>query len=104
MANIGTFTTEKDGLVGTIRTLTLNVKTKIVPNDDKTKENSPDFHVVTAGGCDIGAAWSKVSEADREYLSVSLDDPSFPATVYARLYERQDGTHDLVWSRSKKRS
>ena len=99
MANIGTFTTQKDGLVGTIRTLTLNVKAKIVPNDDKTQENSPDFHIEAVDGCEIGAAWSRASEAGREYLSVALDDPSFPATVYARLYEREDGTHDLIWSR-----
>jgi len=34
---------------------------------------------------------------------VTLDDPSFPATVYARLIEGEgeDGTHDLIWSRSK---
>ena len=33
--------------------------------------------------------------------TVTLDDPSFPATVYARLIENEDGTHDLIWSRSK---
>ncbi|ERV56285.1 hypothetical protein Q063_04039 [Pseudomonas aeruginosa BL09] len=33
MANIGTFTAEKDGFTGTLRTLTLNVKVKLVPND-----------------------------------------------------------------------
>jgi len=32
---------------------------------------------------------------------VTLDDPSFPATVYARLIEGESGTHDLIWSRSK---
>ena len=47
------------------------------------------------------AAWKKTSEAGREYLSVSIDDPSFPATVYARLIEGENGTHDLIWSRSK---
>ncbi|MFP4595095.1 MAG: DUF736 domain-containing protein, partial [Ralstonia sp.] len=25
----------------------------------------------------------------------------FPATVYARLIEGENGTHDLIWSRSK---
>ncbi|NIK07543.1 uncharacterized protein (DUF736 family) [Xanthomonas arboricola] len=34
-------------------------------------------------------------------MSVSLDDPSFLATFYARLIEGEDGTHDLIWSRSK---
>ena len=100
MANIGTFTAEKDGFTGTLRTLTLNVKVKLVPNDKGSSENAPDFRLQAAGH-DIGAAWNKTSEAGREYKSVSLDDPSFPATVYARLIENEDGTHDLIWSRSK---
>jgi uncharacterized protein (DUF736 family) len=100
MANIGTFTTDKDGFTGSLRTLTLNVKVKLVPNDKGSSENAPDFRLQAAGH-DIGAAWKKTSEAGREYLSVTLDDPSFPATVYARLIEGEDGTHDLIWSRSK---
>jgi len=100
LANIGTFTADKDGYTGTLRTLTLNVKVKLVPNDKGDSENAPDFRVQAAGH-DIGAAWKKVSKAERPYVSVTLDDPSFPATVYARLIEGEDGAHDLIWSRSK---
>jgi uncharacterized protein (DUF736 family) len=32
---------------------------------------------------------------------VTLDDPTFPATIYARLIEGDGGAHDLIWSRSK---
>lgn len=102
MANIGTFTADKDGFTGTLRTLTLNVKVKLVPNDKGDNEKAPDFRVQAASH-DIGAAWKKTSEAGREYLSVTLDDPSFPATVYARLIEGENGTHDLIWSRSSPR-
>ncbi|MCZ7559659.1 MAG: DUF736 domain-containing protein [Burkholderiaceae bacterium] len=100
MANIGTFTADKDGFTGTLRTLTLNVKVKLVPNDKGNSENAPDFRLQAAGH-DIGAAWKKTSETGREYLSVTFDDPSFPAPVYARLIEGEAGTHDLIWSRSK---
>lgn len=100
MANIGTFTKQNDGFTGTVRTLTLNVKVKFVPNG-KGGENAPDYRIQAAGGHDIGAAWKKVSQAERPYLSVTLDDPSFPATIYARLIEGEGGTHDLIWSRSK---
>ncbi len=100
MANIGTFTANDNGFTGTVRTLTLNVKVKIVPSD-KGSENAPDYRIQAAGGYDIGAAWKKVSQAERPYLSVTLDDPSFPATIYARLIEEEDGTHNLIWSRSK---
>ena len=100
MATIGTFTADKDGFTGTLRTLTLSVKAKLVPNDKGGNENAPDFRI-QASGFDIGAAWKKVSKAERPYVSVTLDDPSFPATVYARLIEEEDGTHTLIWSRNK---
>ncbi|PLC50839.1 hypothetical protein CR159_04320 [Pollutimonas subterranea] len=100
MANIGTFTADKDGFTGTLRTLTLNVKVKLIPNDKGENGKAPDFRLQVTG-YDIGAAWRKTSEAGREYLSVTLDDPSFSATIYARLIENEDGTHDLLWSRSK---
>jgi len=100
MANIGTFTADNDGYTGTLRTLTLNVKVKLVANDKGENGKAPDFRMQAAGN-DIGAAWKKTSEAGREYLSVTLDDPAFPATVYARLIEGEDGAHDLLWTRSK---
>ncbi|HCL6741045.1 TPA: DUF736 domain-containing protein, partial [Citrobacter freundii] len=48
MANIGTFTAEKDGFTGTLRTLTLNVKVKLVPNDKGDNENAPDYRLQAA--------------------------------------------------------
>lgn len=101
MSTIGTFTASGNGYAGTVRTLTLNVKVKLVPNGDKERDNAPDFRVLAGTGLEIGAAWKKVSKAERPYLSVTLDDPSFPATIYARLVELEDGAHNLIWSRSK---
>ena len=102
MANIGTFTADKDGFTGTLRTLTLNVKVKLVPNP-KESENAPDYRIVAGNNFEIGAAWKKLSKAEppRPYLSVTLDDPSFPATLYARMVEGEDGVHNLIWSRNK---
>jgi uncharacterized protein (DUF736 family) len=100
MSTIGNFTASGNGFTGTVRTLTLNVKVRIVPND-KGSEHAPDFRIVAGNGLEIGAAWKKVSKADRPYLSVTLDDPSFPATLYARLVEGEDGAHNLIWTRSK---
>ncbi len=99
MANIGAFTAQNDGFTRTVCTLTLNVKVKFIPND-KTSENAPDFRIQAAGGYDIGAAWEKISQSERAYLSVTLDDPAFPA-IYARLIEDDDGMQNLIWSRSK---
>jgi len=48
---------------------------------------------------EFGAAWKKTSNEGREYLSVKLDDPSFPAPIYATLVEGEDDTHTMIWSR-----
>ena len=50
---------------------------------------------------EFGAAWKKTArESDREYLSVKLDDPSFPAPIYASLVKGEgDDGFILIWSR-----
>jgi uncharacterized protein (DUF736 family) len=97
MPTIGTFTKQEDGFNGTLKTLSINVKLKIVPI---TKDNNkgPDFRVL-AGAMEIGAAWKRQSKANREYLSVRLDDPSFPSPVNARLIETENGVASLYWAR-----
>jgi uncharacterized protein (DUF736 family) len=99
MATIGSFTAGKDGYTGTIRTLTVNVKASIVANDRKASEGAPDFRVY-AGRAELGAAWKAKTSGDqpRDYLSVLLDDPSFPEPIRAALFE-EDGAAFLVWNR-----
>jgi len=98
MATIGTFTRTSDSFSGTIKTLTLNSKVSIVPAD-REHDKSPDFRIF-AGTLEIGAAWQKVSAADRDYLSCKIDDPSLPAPLYASLVTAQDGQgYALIWSR-----
>jgi len=97
MTTIGTFTRDGDGFAGTIATLAIKTKAAIKPVR-KTVENAPDFRIY-ASGVEIGAAWSKTSEADKSYLSIKLDDPSFPQAIYCRLVGKESGDHVLVWSR-----
>jgi uncharacterized protein (DUF736 family) len=98
MAQIGTFTQAENGtFTGTIKTLTLNVKASIRPSG-KDNEKAPDYRVL-AGSTEFGAAWKRTSREDRDYLSMKLDDPSFPAPIFANLVEGEDGTHSLIWSR-----
>ena len=99
MATIGTFTASDIGYTGSIKTLTLNIKAKFAPSE-KDNDKAPDYRIL-AGATEFGAAWKKTArETDREYLSVKLDDPSFPAPIYASLVKSEgDDAHTLIWSR-----
>ncbi len=102
MSVIGTFTSAKDGgWNGSIQTLTINTKVRLVPNDNRENENAPAF-LIFAGRSELGAAWQQKTNGDnpRSYLSVKLDDPSLPEAISAALFEAADGKEaQLVWSR-----
>nr|WP_192182558.1 DUF736 domain-containing protein [Mesorhizobium amorphae] len=58
------------------------------------------FRIFAAANVEFGAAQQKVSNQGRDYISVKLDDPSFPAPIYATLVEveGEEGLQ-LIWSR-----
>jgi uncharacterized protein (DUF736 family) len=98
MAQIGTFTRAEDGsYTGTIKTLSLNIKARFLSADPSGNEKAPSLRVM-AGNVEIGAAWQRTSKDNTVYHSVKLDDPSFPAPIYANLVAIDDG-YALVWSR-----
>ncbi len=104
MSVIGTFTPAKDGgWTGAIRTLTIDAKIRLVPNDNRDGEQSPVFHVVL-GYSRIGEAWEARSKGDRpkDYVRVALDDPSLTAPLSAALFPSEDGrSAQLVWNRPR---
>ena len=100
MATIGSFSKQDDGsYAGSIKTLTLNVKAAQFRPADKDNDKAPDYRIF-AGQTEFGAAWKKTSRENRDYLSVKLDDPSFPAPIYASLVDADEG-YSLIWSRSR---
>jgi uncharacterized protein (DUF736 family) len=103
MANIGTFKKSGSEYQGEIVTLSVQAKgVRIVAECSRANDNAPS-HRVYVGRAEIGAAWSKRSDAGRDYLSVKLDDPSFNAPIYANLVDDEDGeSYTLIWSRSRK--
>jgi uncharacterized protein (DUF736 family) len=99
MATIGKFRKTGDGFEGMILTFVLRcADVRLVPNKGDQSDKAPDFQIL-AEGAEIGAAWKKVGQNDRPYLSCKIDDPSFTAPVYARLVERGEGQYDLLWAR-----
>ncbi len=103
MPVIGTFSAVKDGYAGSIRTLMLNGRVRIVPNERKTGTDAPDFRI-TLGTTEIGAAWRKTKQGtEQSYLKVRLDDPAWPQPVWGVLMEStEDGIVRLVWRRTSK--
>ncbi len=99
MATIGTFSSTANGFTGAIKTLTLNVKARL-ERVENPSDKGPHFRIFS-GAVELGAAWQKHSDqSGRDYLSVKLDDPSFPAPIYATLVEveGEEGLQ-LIWSR-----
>jgi uncharacterized protein (DUF736 family) len=102
MPVIGTFKPSKGGgWIGTIHTLTMNTRLRLVPNDNRNNENAPAFRVLV-GKSHIGEAWEARSDGDTScnYLRIRLDDPSLPAPLSAALFWSENGSQArLVWSR-----
>jgi uncharacterized protein (DUF736 family) len=63
-------------------------------------KNGPDYRIF-AGATEFGAAWKKRSDKGNDYLSVKLDDPSFPAPIFASLVETEGEELALIWSRRR---
>ena len=104
MSVIGTFAVAKNGgWTGSIRTLTINMKVRLVPNDNRDNDTAPVFRVF-AGKSHIGEAWAARSngKTPKDYLRVRLDDPSWPEPISAAFFQSEDGNEaQLVWSRRK---
>jgi uncharacterized protein (DUF736 family) len=109
MATIGTFKKTGNEYVGEIVTLNVQAQNvRIVPEDSTNGENAPS-HRVFVGRAEIGAAWSKRSNENRDYLSLKLDDPSFTQPIYANLFddtvvEGSEETFSLIWSRARRKN
>lgn len=104
MAVIGTFTPAKDGgWIGTIRTLTINAKVRLVPNDDRTSRKAAAFRVFI-GNSRIGEAWEAKTGGlnPKDYLRVKLDDPMLSQSISAAIFVSEHGDiAQLLWCRPR---
>ena len=106
MATIGTFTKDGNGFSGSIETLALKAKITFEPNSKKN-DNAPDYRVFLIAESftsEIGAAWKKTSREGAEYISASIDDPSFLEKINCRLVKTgSEQGHTLYWDRQRAR-
>ncbi len=101
---IGAFTLSTDGgWTDSIRTLTIDARVRLVPNDDRTHDNAPAFRVL-GGNAGIGDDWDARTNGDnpKYYLRVRLDAPSLPEPFTAALFPSAEGDRaQLVWNRRR---
>ena len=103
MAIIGSFKLGANGTYsGEITTLGIYRKVRLVPTE-ATAKNAPDLRVFV-DQAEIGVAWQKSSRSGDPYFAVKLDDPTFPAPVWANLVESQKevAVYNLLWDRPAK--
>jgi uncharacterized protein (DUF736 family) len=106
MAVIGTFTPGRDGgWVGTIRTLTINAKVRLVPNDDRSSKKAPAFRLFV-GETRVGEAWEARTAglSPKDYLRIKFDDPMLSEPIDAAMFAAERGdSAQLLWSRRRRK-
>jgi uncharacterized protein (DUF736 family) len=99
-------------LWGHLRTLELDLILRLTKNPDQRSPNSPDWIIWTHGkhGRDvqIGSAWRKLPKAlglsGEEFLSITLDDPSFGQSMNVAAFTEDNGkTWRISWRRRQDR-
>lgn len=105
MTQIGTFTKTKTGFSGSIRTLSLDVELTIRPVEKSDAESAPDHRIFASDDREVGAAWSRSGEKAGDYLSITLDDPTFAQPLRAALFQSEADAKvwNLIWNRPSKR-
>lgn len=106
--HIGSFQKIGPSFAGRIYTLGLDLALFIVPAEPIDADNPPDWRVHIGEnelGPEAGAGWDRTGDKAGRYVSLQLDCPTFAQPIRARLFrsDRQQGLHDLVWTRPQPR-
>lgn len=110
MSKIGTLRRSAEqnnnNLYGNIRTLGHSARLCLEPNPRAEAQGQPAYnaYAITADGelVNIGAAWAKESNG-RKYFSMSLDDPSWAASLSCAAFPTDKaGEWDVVWNRPER--
>lgn len=105
MSKIGSFMRETTGVAGSIQTFTLSREVILVPIEQSSAENAPDYrlHIGGAEGPEIGAGWKRTGEKVGEYIALLIDDPALPQPIHANLFRDGEASWSLHWNRAPKR-
>ena len=100
MPVIGTFQAVKDGYAGTIRTLMLNGRVKILANDRKASEGAPDFRISLGQHRDRRRVAQDQAGHRPDLPARAPRRPAWPQPIWGVLIENsEDGVVRLIWRR-----
>ena len=104
MAHIGSFKAIQNGFEGELFMLPLTTKgVRVVKIDPPLANKKAPTHRVLVGRAEIGSAWPKTTDDNRDYLSLTIDFPGLVAPVYAIIIQDKEGDDfSAYWSRAKK--
>ena len=95
---IGTFSKADNGVfTGKLETLAIKATLTLQPNDDKEKDNHPDF-IVLHGQNEIGVAWKR-SDDRGEYISIAFEEPSLGAGYYTLVKSGAEKSFTLLYKK-----
>ena len=106
MTCIGRFTATADGFEGRLQTLTLDCQLALVPAAASEAENAPDYRVFAGVGdaaFEVGAGWKHVGDKAGAFVGVVIEDPALAHPLRANLFQGENDTHVLTWSRPTRR-
>ena len=93
-------------LKGEIKTLQMRISIRLVENRNKANDNAPTYIITSPtedGDIPIGAAWlqrkQQIGDVDFEFLSITIDDPSFPNSLNVAAFKNDNGGWDITWRR-----
>ena len=94
---IGSFTKrdEPTGFTGKLDTLGTKAEVSFLPNEEKEKDNQPDF-IVVSGGKEIGVAWER-SDDRGHYVSVAFEEPSLAPGYYSLVKSGAEKSYQLLY-------
>ncbi|MGL3822782.1 DUF736 domain-containing protein [Sphingopyxis sp. R3-92] len=101
---IGSFQENANSFSGHLSTLMLDAMLTIVPAQDSSAENAPDWRVLLGDaetGTEVGAGWSRTGERAGSYVALQIDDPALGVPLRANLIRiaPESDSYQLLWSR-----
>lgn len=103
MAHIGSFKSIPNGFEGELFMLQLTTKNvRVLKIDPPMPNKRAPTHRLYVGRVEIGSAWPKTTDDERDFLSCTIDFPGLTAPIYAIIIkDRECDGFGAYWNRAK---